>query len=159
MSATLIPKRAACLAVDGQVEIRLAEIAQELDVMHARNVRHDGGDFFALLLESLQVVPENLERQRTLGAGHRFSDVVFDGLGEVPDRARDIFPAARFMAAISSSLFLMKYRPPLVVRLQIDEILGVAESAGVGSVVGPAHFRYDRWSPPGRTRKHSAHWW
>ena len=29
-------------AVDGQVEIRLAEIAQELDVMHARDARHDG---------------------------------------------------------------------------------------------------------------------
>ena len=37
----------------------------------------------------------------------------------------------------------VKYRAPLVVRLQVDEILGVAESAGVGSVVGPADFRHD----------------
>ena len=38
-------------AVDRQVEIRLAEIAQQLDVVHAGDARHDGGDFFALLLE------------------------------------------------------------------------------------------------------------
>src|SRR5208282_3565030 len=48
------------LAVDDYVKIRLAEIAQELDVMHAGDGRHDVSDFFALLLESLQVVPENL---------------------------------------------------------------------------------------------------
>src|SRR5208282_1423741 len=32
-------------AVDRQVEIGLAEIAQELDVVHARDVRHHGSDF------------------------------------------------------------------------------------------------------------------
>ena len=39
-------------AVDRQVEIRLAEIAQELDVMQAGDAVHDRNRFFALLLEN-----------------------------------------------------------------------------------------------------------
>ena len=39
----------------------------------------------------------------------------------------------------------MENRPPLVLRLQIDEILRVAESPGVGSIVGAANLRNDRF--------------
>src|ERR1022692_515534 len=110
--------------------------------MHARDPRHDGSDLFALLLKKLQVIPENLERKRTLGASERLSDVVFDRLGEVPDRARRPFHGA--IHGGDQFLFVfMKYRAPLVVRLQVDEILRVAESPSVGSVVGPADLRHD----------------
>src|ERR1700694_1976705 len=37
----------------------------------------------------------------------------------------------------------MKGRPPLLLGLQVDEVLGVAESSSVGSVIGPADFRHD----------------
>ena len=32
---------------------------------------------------------------------------------------------------------LMKHRPPLLFRLQVDEVFGVEEAGGVGAVVGP----------------------
>src|SRR5450631_4503683 len=40
---------------------------------------------------------------------------------------------------------LVKHGAPLVVRLQVDEILGVAESPGVSSIVGKAHLGDDRF--------------
>jgi len=67
-------------AIDGDFKIWLSEIAQQLDVMHACDARHNRGDFLALALESLQVVSEDLEGERTLGAGEGFADVVFDRL-------------------------------------------------------------------------------
>ena len=122
--------------------------------MHARDGRHDRGDLFALLLESLQVVAEDLERQRALGAGHRLADVVFNRLREVPDRSwiflhREVHGGDQFL------LVPVKDRAPLVVRLQVDEILGVAESAGVGSVVGPADLRHHVCDLRETTRRHS----
>src|ERR1022692_4023197 len=110
--------------------------------MHARDPRYDGNDFFALLLKELQVIPENLERKPAFGASKGLADVVFDRLGEVPDRARILF----YRAIHGGDQFLfvfMKYRAPLVVRLQVDEILRVAESPSVGSVVGPADLRHN----------------
>ena len=110
--------------------------------MHARDIGHDGSDLLALLLENLQVVPKNLERKRTLGASHRFSDVVFDGLGEVPDRSWVFFQ--RTVHGGDQFLFvLMKYRAPLIVRLQVHEIFGVAESPSVGAVIGTAGLRHN----------------
>ena len=43
------------------------------------------------------------------------------------------------MAAISSSLFCVEDRPPLLLGLQVDEVFGVEEAGGVGAVVGPPH--------------------
>src|SRR5450755_470714 len=42
----------------------------------------------------------------------------------------------------------MENRPPLLFRLQVDEVLRVAEPAGIGSIIGPPHLRY-----------HLAHLW
>src|SRR6266436_8823587 len=112
--------------------------------MHAPDVRHDRSDFLAFLLEKLQVITKNLERQGTLSASHRFSDVVFDGLGEVPDRARVLLQ--RTVHGTDQCFFVFaKYRAPLIMRLQVDEILGVAESSGVGSIIGAAYLRHHRF--------------
>ena len=75
-------------AVDGEVEIRLAERVKELEVLEAGHVRHGGGDFVALLFESLQVIAEKLERKLAFGPGDRLAHVVFDGLREIPEGAR-----------------------------------------------------------------------
>src|SRR5208282_6228651 len=107
--------------------------------MHAWDVRHDLGDFFALLLQRLQVVAENLERQRTLGARESFSDVVFDRLREIPDRPRASFFQLAAHGRDQLFLVLTKYRPPLVMWFQVDEIFCVAESSGIRSVIGPAN--------------------
>src|ERR1022692_4748917 len=95
--------------------------------MHARDPRYDGNDFFALLLEKLQVIPENLERKPAFGASKGLADVVFDWLRKVPNCARVLFYRA-VHGGDQFLLVLMKYLAPLVVRLQVDEILGVAES-------------------------------
>src|SRR5208283_797784 len=115
--------------------------------MHARNARHDGGDLFALPLESLQVVPENLKRKRTLGAGECFSDVVLNRLGKVPDRPW-VFLHCPVHGSDQFLFVLTEYRAPLLLRLQVNEILGVAESSGVRSVVRPSDLRH-----------HFAHLW
>ena len=81
MSATLIPKRVGLLAVDCQVEIWLAEVAQELDVMHAREC----SDMTAVTSSpfcsrTFKSSPKILSAGRTFGASHGFSHIVFDGL-------------------------------------------------------------------------------
>src|SRR5260370_272891 len=111
--------------------------------MDAFDTRHDAYNFFSLLLENLQVVPENLERQLTLRARKRLSDVVFDRLRVVPNR-----PGASFLNLAvhrgDEFLFaLMKCWPPFIMRLQVNKKLGVAESPGVGAVIRPASLRYD----------------
>src|ERR1035441_577438 len=85
---------------------------------------------------------KNLQRQCTLGAGKGFPDVIFDGLREVPDRARILFHRS-FHGGDQFFFVLMEYRTPFVVRFQIDEILRVAESPGIGSVIRPADFGDD----------------
>src|SRR5208283_547023 len=110
--------------------------------MHAWDARHDLSYFFALLLKRLQVIPENLEGERTLSAGEGFADVVFDRLRKVPDRSRASFFELAVHGGDQFFLVLTKYRPPLVVWLQVNEIFCVAESPGVGSVIGPANLRY-----------------
>src|ERR1039458_7268626 len=112
--------------------------------MHAWDVRHDLSDLFALLLESLQVIPKNLEGKRTLGASEGFADVVFNRLGKVPDRSRASFLQLAVHSCDQFLFVLTKYRPPLIVRLQINEILCVAESPGVGSLIRPAHAGWSR---------------
>src|ERR1019366_6946307 len=129
-------------AVDGEVEIRLAESVKELEVHQTRHVRHGAGDFVALIVQSLQILPEKLERQLTFCAGDGLTHVIFDGLGEIPEGARDLGELAVHRG--DQLLFVpMEHRPPLLLRLEVHEILGVAESAGVGTVVGAPHFRHD----------------
>src|ERR1700733_15316745 len=106
--------------------------------MHAGDIRHHGGHFFARLLKSLQVVPKNLERQRTLSARHCFSNVILDGLREVPDRARILLHRATH-GRYQFFFITVEHWSPLVLRLQVNEILGVTEAASVGSVIGTAH--------------------
>src|ERR1035438_1911323 len=96
--------------------------------MHAGDARHDGSDFFAFLLEGLQVVPENLERKRTLGTSKSFADVVFDRLRIVPDRPRAFGLQLAVHGGDQFVFVLMEYGPPLLVRLQVNKILCVAES-------------------------------
>src|SRR5579862_1987914 len=110
--------------------------------MHAGHTRYGGSDFFALLLEEFQVIAEDLEGEGAFGAGECLADVVFDRLREVPDG-----PRIPFYGAVHGGdeflLAFVKYGAPLVMRLEVDEILRVAESPGIGSVVGPSDLGYN----------------
>ena len=91
----------------------------------------------AFCFQQLQVVAVDLHREFALDAADRFLHVVGDGLGEVPDHAGNLVQL-RFIAAISSLFVLVEDGSPLVLGLQIDEVLGVEESGRVGAVVGAA---------------------
>src|SRR6202011_5560923 len=81
-----------------------------------------------------------LQGKLPLSTCYRFSDVVFNGLREVPSGSRQL----GYFAIHSSDQFLLvfpEYGPPLRFWLEIDEVFGVPESTGVGSVVGTADFR------------------
>ena len=129
-------------AVDSEVEIRLAESVKEFEVLQARHGRHGGDDFLALLVKSLEVLPEKLERQLSFRPGDRFADIVLDGLREIPQGPRQL---ADFAIHRRDQFLLvpMEHRPPLVLLFQVYEILGIAESSGVGSIVGPPHLGHD----------------
>ena len=47
---------------------------------------------------------------------------------------------------------LVERRPPLLLRLQVDEVLGIEEAGGVGSVVGPADLAGALRALPGKNR-------
>ena len=70
-------------------------------------------------------------------AADRFFHVVGDRLREIPEHARNLLQLA---VHGGDQLFfvLMEDRPPLLLRLQIDEVFGVEEAGRVGAVVGPA---------------------
>ena len=139
---TLIPKRAACLRSMVKLRFGWPISRYSLTSVMPGMRSHDGDDFFALLLESPQVVAVDLERQLTFGAGDRLSDVVFDRLREVPGGARQLFHLA-IHGGDQFVLVLVKDRPPLRLRLEIDEVFRVPESAGVGSVIGTSDLRDD----------------
>ena len=78
------------LPVDGKVEIRLTGVTIQLDIGNAGHALHNVRDLVALLLDDPQVIPENLQGKLALGACERFSDVVFNGLREIPGRPRHL---------------------------------------------------------------------
>ena len=101
---------------------------------------HHVHDFVALGLERLQIVAEYLDGRLALHSAHRFFHVVGDRLREIPERAGNLL---EFAVHGGDQLFLvlMKYRTPFLLRLEVDEIFGVEEAAGVGSVIRPSDLR------------------
>ncbi len=95
-------------AVDGVVEIGLADDAEEAEVLHAADVAHDADDLVALFFEGLEVVAVELDGELAFDAGDGLFDVVGDGLGEAPEDAGGFVELAVSMAAMSSSLFCLK---------------------------------------------------
>ena len=131
------------LAVDGEIEIRLARIALQPQILDSSNLGHDILDLFTLFLENVQVRPVKLGRKSAFRAGQRLIHVVFNGLGEIPESPR-IFLQLAIHRGNQFIFILMKNRPPLILGLQVDEILRIAESSRVGSIVGRSGLRDDR---------------
>ena len=99
---------------------------------------HDADDFVAFCFKCLQVVAVDLDGQLALNPADRLLDVVGDGLGKVPDDARHLFQLA-VHGADQLILVLVEDRPPLILRLQVDEIFRVEKAGRVHAVVRPAH--------------------
>ena len=126
------------LAIHREVQVGLAEDAKQPQILDARDGAHDVDDLVALLFERLQIVAVDLDRQLSFDAADRLFHVVGDRLREIPDHAGNLVELA---VHGGDQLFfvLVEHGTPLLLRLQIDEILGVEEARGIGSIVGPAH--------------------
>ena len=139
MSATLICQRAASARSTSKIKVRLPGNIEDAEVRDAGHVAHNAGDLVGLILENMQVAAIDLGRKLALDSADSLFHVVFDGLREAPDDAREI-------SASSSSvhggdqvvLVLVKDRPPLFLRLQTHEVFGVEKSRMVGAVIRTA---------------------
>ncbi len=94
-------------------------------------------DLLGLVFEDAQVVAVDFGGELALYAADRFLHVVRDRLREVPDHARQLLQLA-VHGGDDFIFVLVKHGPPLLLRFQIDEIFGVEEAGGIGSVVGTA---------------------
>ncbi len=115
---------------------------EEPEVRDAGDRAHHLHDLIALRLKRLQVGAIQLHRQLTLHAAHRLFDVVRDGLREVPDHAGHLLQLT-VHCADEFILVLVKDGTPLVLGLEVDEVLGIEEAGGVGAVVRAANLADD----------------
>ena len=124
------------LAVHREVQVGLAEDAKDSEVLDSFDLAHDVDDLSALSSRVLQVVAIDLRGQLAFHAADRLFHVVLDGLGEAPDHAGNLLQLA-VHGGDQFVLVLVKDGPPLFLGLQVDEVFGVEEARGVGSVVRP----------------------
>ena len=117
-------------------------------ILNALDRAHHVDDLVALFFQRLQIVAVNLDGQLAFHAADRFFHVVRDRLREIPDHAGNLFELA-IHGRDQLFFVLVKNRPPFFFRLQIDEIFGIEEAGGVGSVVGTAHLAGALRSLPG----------
>src|ERR1039458_10037655 len=128
------------VAIDDQVEIGLADDAEESQILDAANAPHHVDDFVALLLERFQVGAVDLDGQLALHAAYGFFHVVRNRLRKIPEHARDPFEFP-VHGRDQFHFVLVKHRPPVIFRLQIDKILRIEEPRSIGAIVGTAHLR------------------
>ncbi len=138
-----MPNRAAALTVDGEIEIRLARIALQAQIFDSRNLSHHLLDLFALLLRehpgparkawppSPPLVPVSVSSTLSSMGCEKFQ------------KAPGYFCTLTIHGSDQFVLVLMEDRPPLFLGLQVHEILRIAESSRVGSIVGRSGLRYD----------------
>ena len=119
------------VAVHREVEVGLADDAENAEILHTANLAHDPHD----------VVPVDLNRQLALDATDGFLHVVGDGLRKIPDDSGDLI---RLLAQSRDQLLLVLVEdgPPLLLRPQVDEVLGVEEAGVVGAIIRPSHLAH-----------------
>src|SRR5262249_50444163 len=120
--------------VDHQVEIRLADDAQQAEVLDAFDLAHRGDDRVAHAFESVKVIAVDLDGELAFDPADGFLHVVGDRLGEIPDDAGQLLQLVVHRRD-QLLLVLVEQRPPLLLRLQVHEVLRIEEAGDVGSVV------------------------
>ena len=126
------------IAVHCHVQIGLAQHAKHSQILNALDLGHDLDDLVTLGFENFQVVAVDLGGQRAFHSAHRLLHVVFDGLGETPDHARDFVELA-IHGGDQFVFVLVKHRPPFFFRLEVDEEFGIKKAGRVGAVIRTAH--------------------
>jgi hypothetical protein len=108
-------------------------------VGHPLHAAEDRLDLPCLLLQHVEVRPENLDVERALESGLRLVHRIFRGLGVVE---RDSGKAVeQDVERVNQRRLVADGTLPLVVGLEPDIELGVEEAGRVGPVVRPAMLR------------------
>ena len=81
------------VAVDGEVQVGLADDAEDAQILDAFDRGHLRLDLFGLVLQRAQIVAVELDGQLALDAGDGLFHVVGDGLRVVPDDAGELLTA------------------------------------------------------------------
>src|SRR5271165_522355 len=129
-------------AIHHNVHIWLSEHAKQSEIGNAGHRPQHRHDFFALLLEVLQIGAKNLDRKLTLHAADGLLHVVGDRLGKSPSHAGNLFDF--LVHGVDEQLFAAaELRAPLAARFEIDEVLDVEKAGRISSVVGAPYLRDD----------------
>ena len=112
----------------------MRKMPRSLDAVDRGHLRLN---LLGLLFQGAQVVAVELDGQLAFDAGDGLFHVVGDGLRVVPDDAGKLLQLL-VHGGDQRFLVLMEDGPPLLLRLEIDEVFGVEEAGGVGAVVGAA---------------------
>jgi hypothetical protein len=98
--------------VDHVVQVELADYPEDSQVLDASDLAHNGFDLVALLLQQLQIIPVELDRQFAFDSADCLLHVVRDGLGKVPDHPRHLLQFA-IHGANQLVFVLMEGGPPI----------------------------------------------
>ena len=119
------------------VQVRLTEDAKNTEVLNARNLTHNRDDLIRLALKGLQIIAIDLGGEFAFHSADGLFHVVFNGLRKSPKDAGNLVEFA--LHGCDQLIFVfMEYRPPLLFRFQVDKILGIEKSRGIGAVIGTA---------------------
>jgi hypothetical protein len=109
-------KTGGLLPVHDEIEVGLTDDAKDAEVLDSPNALHNAKNLLGFGLKDSQVITVDLRGKLPLDPARRFFHVVLNGLGEVPDRARDLFELA--IHGGNESLFiLVKDGAPLTLGL------------------------------------------
>ena len=132
-----MPWRAACCAVHRNIQIGLAEDAEEAEIFYAGDAAHYVYDFIAFFFEDLQIVAVEFDGQLAFYAADGFFHVVRDRLRKIPEDAGH-FAQLGVHRGDQLVFIFVENGAPLVFGFQVHEIFGVEEASGVCAVVGAA---------------------
>ncbi len=124
-------------AIDGDVEVGLAEHAEDSEIFDSVNLAHDPDNLVGLGFQNLQVGAVDFGGEFALNAADRLIHVVFNGLGESPQYAGNLVEFA-LHGGDEFFFILVEDGTPLFSGFEIDEEFGIEKAGVIGAVIGTA---------------------
>ena len=134
-----IPRR--FLTIHRDIQVRLAENAEDPEIGDPLDPGHDGQDLCGDLLQCRQLAADDLDRVGALDARQLLFDVVLDVLREVEPDPGEFFE--EYLLQLLDQPLLRHAPGPLIRRLQRREELRVVEARRIAAVVWPTVLRDD----------------
>src|SRR6202030_330985 len=124
------------VAIDFDVQIRLAEDRKDAEIRYAFDTRHVFHDLRRDRLQRRQIAPDDFYRMGAFHPRETFFDVILDVLREIKADAHEL--AGESLLQLIDQFFLRHIRRPFVERFERNKELRVVETGGVAAVVRPA---------------------